>query len=103
MSTNNLTSDITLYDCYGNDYIFKYTLDTNAEMTFITEKVFNSLKLKSESSITINNLDNTQSVIKLSNFNLSILNHEYINLNVGVLPDNNEIDIIIGNDIVSKL
>ena len=38
MDTNNVISDIMLYDCYGNGYSFKYTVDINAKMTFITEK-----------------------------------------------------------------
>ena len=49
-SGDKIISDIILFDNDGNGYKFKYVLDTGADITFITENVFNLLKLKSYST-----------------------------------------------------
>lgn len=99
---NKIISDIIVYDNNGNGYVFKYVLDTGADITFITENIFNLLNLVSNSSGTINNGNNTKSSVKLSNINISLPNHSgYIHVNVGVVPNKENIDVILGMDIIS--
>ena len=99
---DKIVSDIIVYDSDGNGYIFKYVLDTGADITFITENIFNLLNLVSNSSGTINNGNNTKSSVKLTNVNISLPNHSsYIYVNVGVVPNKEDIDVILGMDIIS--
>ncbi len=97
-----IISDIIIYDNDGNGYSFRYILDTGADITFITDRVFNLLNLSSNSSGIINNGNNTKSSVKLSNINISLPDHSsYIYINVGVIPDKENIDVILGMDIIS--
>lgn len=99
---SKIISDIIIYDNDGNGYSFRYVLDTGADITFITDRIFNLLNLTSNSTGTINNGNNTKSSVKLSNINISLPGHSsYIHINVGVIPDKENIDMIIGLDVIS--
>jgi hypothetical protein len=75
---NKIISDIIIFDNKGDGFSFKYILDTGSDITFITEKVFNLLKLKSNISGNINVGDNRKSSVKITDLNITLPNHPIV-------------------------
>jgi hypothetical protein len=99
---DKIISDIIIYDDSGNGYSFKFLLDTGSDITFISNNIFQKLKLKSSSTGSMLVGNNTTSSVKLTNLNLSFPEHsKYIHVNVGVIPDKKDFDVILGMDIIS--
>lgn len=99
---DKIISDIIIFDDKGDGFIFKYILDTGADITFITESVFNLLKFKSITSGNMSTGDNRKSPVKLTSLNITLMGHtKFIHVNVGVIPNKDEFDVILGMDIIS--
>lgn len=94
--------DIILYDYSGNGYKFKSVLDTGAKISFITNNIFNKLKLEKVGSGKITLADNRSSDAGTSNVKISLPNHKsFVNINVGIIPDKESFDFIFGIDLLS--
>lgn len=90
-SGDKIISDIILFDNDGNGYKFKYVLDTGADITFITENVFNLLKLKSYSTGSMVGGDNNTKKTNLTKLNLTLPDYnKFIHVTVGVIPNRQE-------------
>lgn len=99
---DKIISDIFIYDNNGIGHNYKYLLDTGSDITFISEKIFNSLKFDTTSKGKTKFGNNVEKEVKLTTVNLTFSNHnKYIFVQVGVIPNKNDFDVIIGMDIIS--
>lgn len=94
--------DIIIFDNNFNQKLVKCLIDTGADITFISDNIFSSLKLNSTNTGTMTVGNNMSNSIKLTNINITLLNHSrYVYVEVGVMPNKNNFDILLGMDILS--
>jgi len=94
--------DIIIFDKQQQSKIVKCLIDTGADITFISENIFQYLKIKSTNTGTMTTGNNISNSIKMTNINISILNHsKNIYVEVGIMPNKRNFDVLLGMDILS--